>query len=72
MQDKVYLVNYYMNYGTYGVYAIFKNKEDAESCAKIMTECDEDIGCRYYVCESIIYKSLDEALKELDIDFQEE
>ena len=61
---KVYLVNYYMDYGTHGLYAIFKNKEDAESCAKIMTECDEDIGCHYDVYESIIYKSLDEALKE--------
>ena len=61
---KVYLVNYYMDYGSHGLYAIFKNKEDAESCAKILTERDQDIGCRYDVCESIIYKSLDEALKE--------
>ena len=61
---KVYLVNYYMDYGSHGLYAIFKNKEDAESCAKILTERDQDIGCRYDVYESIIYKSLDEALKE--------
>ena len=61
---KVYLVNYHMDYGTHGLYAIFKNKEDAESCAKILTECGEDIGCRYDVCESTIYKSLDKALKD--------
>ena len=61
---KVYLVNYHMDYGTHGLYAIFKNKEDAESCAKILTERDEDIDCRYDVCESIIYKSSDEALRE--------
>ena len=64
MQDKVYVVNYYMDYERHGFYAIFKNKEDAESCAKILTEHDEDIDCRYDVCESTIYKSLDEALKE--------
>ena len=61
---KVYLVNYYMSHETHGLYAIFKNKEDAEACAKILTEHDEDIDCRYDVCESTIYKSLDEALKE--------
>lgn len=61
---KVYLVNYHMDYETHGLHAIFKNKEDAESCAKILTEHDEDIGCRYDVCEDTIYKSLDEALKE--------
>ena len=61
---KVYLVNYYMDYGTHGLYAIFKNKEDAESCARIMTEHNQDIDCRYDVCESTIYKSLDEALKD--------
>lgn len=60
---KVYLVNYYMDYGSHGLYAIFKNKEDAESCAKILTERDEDIGCRYDVCEDTIYRSLDEALE---------
>ena len=62
-EHKVYLVNYYMDYGTHGLYAIFKNKEDAESCVKILTESDEDIDCRYDVCESTIYKSLDEALE---------
>ena len=60
---KVYLVNYYMDYGSHGLYAIFKNKEDAESCAKILTERDKDIDCRYDVREDTIYKSLDEALK---------
>lgn len=60
---KVYLVNYYMDYGSHGLYAIFKNKEDAESCAEILTERDEDIGCRYDVYESTIYRSLDEALE---------
>ena len=64
MQDKVYLVNYYMDYETHGLYAIFKNKEDAESCAKIMTEHGKDIGCHYDVHEDTIYKSLDEALKD--------
>ena len=59
---KVYLVNYYMDYGTRGLYAIFKNKEDAELCVKIMTERDEDINCQYDVCEDTIYGSLDEAL----------
>ena len=61
---KVYLVNYYMDYGSHGLYAIFKNKEDAEACAKILTERDKDIDCRYDVREDTIYKSLDEALKE--------
>ena len=61
---KVYLVNYYMDYGSHGLYAIFKNKEDAESCARILTERDQDIDCHYDVYESTIYKSLDEALKE--------
>ena len=61
---KVYLVNYYMDYGSHGLYAIFKNKEDAESCARVMTEYGQDIGCHYDVYESTIYKSLDEALEE--------
>ena len=61
MGDKVYLVNYHMDYETHGLYAIFKNKEDAESCAKIMTECDEDIDCHYDVYEDIVYSSLDES-----------
>lgn len=60
---KVYLVNYYMDYGTHGLYAIFKNKEDAEACAEILTERDKDIDCRYDVREDTIYRSLDEALK---------
>lgn len=60
---KVYLVNYYMDYGTHGLYAIFKNKEDAEACAKILTERDEDIDCSYDVREDTIYRSLDEALE---------
>ena len=64
MQDKVYVVNYYLDYERHGLYAIFKNKEDAEACAKIMTEYDADIDCHYDVYESTIYKSLDEALEE--------
>ena len=59
-QDKVYLVNYYMDYETHGIYAIFKSKEDAEACAKMMTEYDADIGCHYGVHEEVIYNSLDE------------
>ena len=63
MQDKIYIVNYYMDYETHGLYAIFKNKEDAEACAKIMTEYDADIDCHYDVYEKAIYSSLDESMK---------
>lgn len=59
MTNKVYLVRYYMDYSTYGVQAIFKNKEDAVRCAEIMTE-EGHIGCKFYVCEEVIYGSLDE------------
>lgn len=62
MQDKVYVVNYCM-YDMDGILAIFKNKEDAESCAKIMTEYDADIDCHYDVYEEVIYSSLDESMK---------
>lgn len=68
MQDKVYLVNYCMDYETYGLYAIFKNKEDAEECAEIMTKYDADIGCHYDVYEEVVYSSLDESIKDLRID----
>jgi len=60
MSNKVYVVEYYMNYETYGQYAIFKNKEDAEKCAKIMTEKDADIDCHYTVYEELFYSSFDE------------
>ena len=63
MQDKIYIVNYYMDYETHGLYAILKNKEDAEACAKIMTEYDTDIDCHYDVYEEVIYSSLDESMK---------
>ena len=63
MQDKVYLVNYYMDYETHGFYAIFKNKEDAEVCAEIMTEYDADIGCYYDVYEEVVCSSLDGPMK---------
>ena len=62
MQDKVYVVNYYMH-DLDGIHAIFKNKEDAEACAKIMTEYDADIDCHYDVYEELIYSSLDESMK---------
>lgn len=65
MQDKVYLVNYYMDYETHGLHAIFKDKEDAEECAKIMTEYDADIDFHYDVYEEVIYSSLDESMKDL-------
>lgn len=64
MQDKVYLVNYNMDYETHGLHAIFKNKEDAEECAKIMTKYDTDIGCHYDVYEEVVYSSLDEWMKD--------
>lgn len=63
MQEKVYLVDYYMDYETHGVCAIFKNKEDAEAYAKIMTEYDDDFGFHYDVYEEVIYSSLDESMK---------
>ena len=47
------------------VYAIFKNKEDAEACAKIMTKNHADIDCYYDVYEKVIYSSLDESMKDL-------
>ena len=65
MQNKVYVVNYYMDYETHGLHAIFTNKEDAEAYAKIMTEYDADIGCHYDVYEEVIYSSLDESMKDL-------
>ena len=40
-----------MDYETHGLHAIFKNKEDAEACAKIMTEYHADIDCHYDVCQ---------------------
>ena len=65
MQDKIYVVKYYMDYEVHGLYAIFKNKEDAEECAKIMTkyDADADIDCHYDVYEEVIYSSLDESMK---------
>lgn len=72
MQDKVYLVNYYMDYETHGLHAIFRNKEDAEACAKIMTKYDADIDCHYDVYEEVVYSSLDESMKDLENDFQKE
>ena len=65
MQDKVYVVNYNMDYETHGLHAIFKNKEDAEECAKTMTKYDTDIGCHYDVYEKVVYSSLDESMKDL-------
>ena len=65
MQNKVYIVNYYMDYETHGLRAIFKNKEDAEEYAKIMTEYDADIDYHYDVYEEVIYSSLDESMKDL-------
>ena len=59
MTNKVYLVRYYMDYSTYGVQAIFKNKEDAVRCAEIMTK-EADIDCQFYVREELIYGSLGE------------
>ena len=60
MTSKVYTVEYYMDYETNGLYAIFNNKSEAEKCAKFMTEKDIDIGCRYTVREESVYRSLDE------------
>lgn len=60
MSNKVYVVDYYMDYETHGLHAIFNNKEEAEKCAKIMTEKDADIDCHYTVYEEMIYSSLDE------------
>lgn len=60
MNNKVYLVKYYMDYSTYGVHAIFKNKEDAVRCAEIMTEKEADIDCQFDVYEEVIYSSFDE------------
>ena len=70
MQDKVYVVNYYIAYETHGVHAIFKNKEDAEACAKIMTKYDADIDCHYDVYEEVIYSSLDESMKDYRLIFR--
>lgn len=61
MGDKVYLVNYHMDYETHGLQAIFKHREDAEEYAKILEKKDEDIGCHYDVYEDIIHNSLDES-----------
>ena len=61
MGDKVYLVNYYMDYETHGLQAIFKHRKDAEEYAKILEKKDEDIDCHYDVYEEIIYNSLDES-----------
>ena len=60
MTGKVYTVEYYMDYETYGLYAIFNNKSDAEKCAKIMTEEHADIDCHYTVYEELVYSSFDE------------
>ena len=64
MGSKVYSVKYYMDYETYGVHAIFQNKEDAVRHAEIMTEKNIDIDCHFTVCEEVVYSSLDE-LKEV-------
>lgn len=61
MNSKVYIVSYYMDYETNGLQAIFKNEEDAEKYAKMMTEKDADIDCHYYVDEETVYNSLDES-----------
>ena len=63
MQEKVYLVNYYIDYETHGLSAIFKSKEVAEAYAKIMTEYDAGFDCHYDVYEEVIYNSLDESMK---------
>lgn len=72
MQNKVYVVNYYID-DVDGIHAIFTNKEDAESCMKMMTKyADYIAGCIYTVSEEVVYSSLDESMKDLEIDFQEE
>ena len=60
VSNKVYVVEYYMDHETHGLHAIFKNKEDAEKCAKIMTEKDADIDCLFDVYEEVIYSSFEE------------
>lgn len=60
MTNKVYVVEYYMDHETYGLHSIFNNKEEAEKCAKIMTEKDVDIDCHYTVYEELVYNSFDE------------
>ena len=60
MANKVYVVEYYMDYETHGLHAIFNNKEEAEKCAKIMTEKDADIDCHYAVYEELVHNSFDE------------
>ena len=58
MSNKVYVVEYYMDYETHGLHSIFNNKSDAEKCAKVMAE--NGIDCHYSVREEIVYSSLDE------------
>ena len=60
MTNKVYTVEYYMDYETHGVHAIFNNKSDAEECAKVMTEKEAYIDCQFDVYEEVIYGSLGE------------
>lgn len=57
MENKAYLVKYYMDYSTHGIVAIFINKEDAERCAKIRTKEEKNIDIRYSVYEVSVYDS---------------
>lgn len=68
MSNKVYVVEYYMDYETHGLHAIFNNKEEAEKCAKIMTEKDADIDCQFDVYEEVIYSSFEELLDIMNAD----
>ena len=60
MSNKVYVVEYYVSYSTHGIHGIFKNKEDAVRCAKIMTEKEANVGCQYDIYEEVIYSSFEE------------
>lgn len=66
MSDKVYVVEYYMDHETHGLHLIFNNKEEAEKCAKIMTEKDADIDFHYTVYEELVYNSFENHEVKID------
>lgn len=66
MSNKIYLVNYYVDYETRGIDAIFKNKEDALKYIEYAEELESDGFFSYNISEEILYDSYLDLLEEME------
>lgn len=60
MNNKLYVVEYYMDYETHGIHAIFNNKSEAEKCAETMTKRHAELDIDYTAHEEVLYSTFDE------------